>query len=64
MLEAAPYLITFVLPCRSEALIEQACWVLGNIAADGPELRTVLQVPGSRNSEPILGPISVGMPDG
>jgi hypothetical protein len=41
VLSACPCLITFVLPGPSAQLQEQACWVLGNIAADGAEYRQV-----------------------
>jgi hypothetical protein len=47
VLPAAPYLITFILPGPSVALQEQACWVLGNVAADGPELRSALMANGA-----------------
>lgn len=47
VLPATPYLITFILPGPIEALREQACWVLGNVAADGPELRSALQAQGA-----------------
>jgi len=46
VLEAAPYFIAF-LSSPSKDLQEQACWALGNMAGDSPEIRAVLHANGA-----------------